>query len=71
MLETSIVNFGRVLSDLEIIEIVGSELSNITCTFQTAMVYWLTDGAIRTHILMGRLAPIFATVNNVWLYDIE
>ena len=32
MLETSNVNFGRVLSDLEIIEIVESELSNTTCT---------------------------------------
>ena len=32
ILETSIVNFGRVLSDLEIIEIVKSELSRTTCT---------------------------------------
>jgi len=32
MLETSNVNFGRVLSDLKIIEIVESELRNTTCT---------------------------------------
>jgi len=31
ILETSNVNFGRMLSDLEIIEIVKSELSNTTC----------------------------------------